>query len=227
MFVAINKPRGITSHDVIYRLRKITSIKRIGHAGTLDPMASGVLVVGIGREYTKQLDTIVHSDKEYEATIGLDGTSDTGDMEGKIEYDTSYAPPTFAQVETAIQSFVGEIQQIPPIYSAIKLQGKKAYELARKGISVSLSPRTVLIHSIKVVSYDWPALSIAVHCGKGVYIRSLAVDIGAALGTGGYLTKLVRVRVGEYTLAKSVTLSEFEADWIKAHASDKSTDTTV
>lgn len=217
MFVAINKPRGITSHDVIYRLRKITGVKRIGHAGTLDPMASGVLVVGIGREFTKKLDTIVAADKEYETTIRLDGESDTGDMEGKIEIDNSYIPPTNNQVKTAIQSFTGEIQQVPPIYSAIKLQGKKAYELARKGISVSLTPRMVLIHSIKVVSYSWPTLSITVHCGKGVYIRSLAVDIGKALGVGGYLTRLVRTRVGKYTLVNCLSIEQFEMKWNDIH----------
>jgi tRNA pseudouridine55 synthase len=221
MIIGIYKPKGPTSHDMIYRVRRVTSVKRVGHAGTLDPAASGVLVVGIGRESTKQLGTIVEHDKEYVATIRLGMTSSTGDGEGIIiEGSSPKTEVSRVQIDEVVRTFVGEIMQVPPIYSAIKMGGKKAYDMARQGKDVVMEPRKVVIHSIEVVSFEWPDLVIKVHCGKGVYIRSLARDIGEALGVGGYMAELERTRVGEFTLGNSLTIEALEKKW---HETDHST----
>lgn len=219
MIVSINKPKGPTSHDVIYQVRRITHIKRVGHAGTLDPAASGVLVVAIGRASTKQLTDLIQHDKEYIATVTLGATSTTDDGEGEITKSqiTNDKSTNIEKVSNVVKKFVGRIEQVPPIYSAIKMGGRKAYELARKGTEITMTAREVVIHSIEVVSYSWPFLVIKVHCGKGVYIRSLARDIGAALGTGGYMSALERTRVGEYFLKNSMTISEFELFWKKTN----------
>lgn len=194
----ILKPKGITSFDVIFRLRKQTGIKKIGHAGTLDPLASGVLVVAIGREYTKKLQQLTGLDKEYEAQITLGKVSTTDDDEGeKIQCIVQHQPNS-DEVKQAISIFVGQINQTPPVFSAIKVNGTPAHRRVRRGQTVELQPRKVEIFDIKFLSYQWPVLSIKVHCGKGVYIRSLARDIGAKLKVGGYLSGLVRTRVGEY-----------------------------
>ncbi len=218
MIVAINKPFGVTSHDVIYQVRRITKIKKVGHAGTLDPAATGVLVVAIGRESTKKLTQLIQHDKEYRAEITLGAISSTDDQEGEITPAKNESDGLDAKKITQIVgSYVGTLMQVPPQYSAIKMKGKKAYELARKGIQVTMDPREVVIHSIKVVDFSWPKLTIDVDCGKGVYIRSLARDIGKDLGVGGYLSALTRTRVGDYRLSESMTLAEFENFW-KTHA---------
>jgi tRNA pseudouridine55 synthase len=220
MIIGIYKPKGPTSHDMIYRVRRVTGIKRVGHAGTLDPAASGVLVVGIGRESTKQLGTIVEHDKEYVATVRLGMTSSTGDGEGEIVASDWSLVPSERKIQEAVNKFVGEIMQVPPIYSAIKMGGKKAYDMARQGKDVVMEPRKVVIHSIEVVSFEWPDLVLKVHCGKGVYIRSLARDIGEALGVGGYMAELERIRVGAFTLENSLTIEALEKQW---HETDHNT----
>lgn len=219
MIVGLIKPKGPTSHDMIYQVRRITHIKRVGHAGTLDPAASGVLVVAIGRESTKQLTALIQHDKEYVATVTLGVTSTTDDGEGVITKSqiTNDKSTSLEEINTVLKQFVGTIQQVPPIYSAIKLGGRKAYELARKGTEITMTSREVVIHSIEVVSYSWPLLIIKVHCGKGVYIRSLARDIGGALGTGGYMSALERTRVGEYLIENSMAIAEFELFWKKTN----------
>ncbi len=209
---AIYKPKGPTSHDIIDRLRKETGVKKIGHAGTLDPLASGVLVVGIGREATRQLDQIVKKEKEYLAKIKLGETSTTNDEEGKKKESVVVAGltntkcllkvsriPRFKEVEDTVARFKGEINQTPPIYSAVKIKGKEAYKLARQGQNPELKPRKVLIKEIEILNYKWPYLELRVVTGPGVYIRALARDIGQALKTGGYLAELERIRVGEFT----------------------------
>jgi tRNA pseudouridine55 synthase len=214
MIVGIIKPKGPTSHDMIYEVRRITHIKRVGHAGTLDPSASGVLVVAIGRESTKQLTDLINHDKEYVATVTLGSTSTTDDGEGIItDLEFKNCDLGIEKVQKVIESFVGTIMQVPPIYSAIKMGGKKAYEFARKGTEIVMVPREVIIHAIEIESYKWPKLIIKVHCGKGVYIRSLARDIGTALKTGGYMSALSRIRVGDYLIEKSMTIPEFEKYW--------------
>lgn len=216
MIVGIYKPKGPTSHDIIYQIRRITRVKRVGHAGTLDPAASGVLVVAIGREFTKQLSTIVDSDKEYEATVKLGARSNTDDGEGEIvEFQRSNDKFQIGDIKKVLATFVGKIKQVPPKFSAIKMGGRKAYELARKGREVIMEPRAVEIYEIELLSYSWPELKIKVHCGKGVYIRSLARDIGEALGVGGYMSELERTRVGDFRLEDCLDLEQLKDLWVK------------
>lgn len=201
---AVYKPKGPTSHDIINQLRKKTGVKKIGHAGTLDPLASGVLVVGIGREATKKLGSIVKKEKEYLAKIRLGMESTTDDEEGEKTKTKIPKPPKFEEVQEAVAKFEGQIPQTPPIYSAIKVQGQEAYKLARKGQTPKLEPRKVLIKEIEVLNYKWPYLKLRAVTGPGVYIRSLARDIGQALKTGGYLADLERTRVGDFTKEKTI-----------------------
>ncbi len=214
--VAIWKPKGMTSHDVIDALRSITSIKTIGHAGTLDPLAEGVLVVGIGRDATKTLSEEVKKEKEYEALIRLGMTSSTDDEEGEKKENSGFIVPTEKQVHECIAQFVGSIEQIPPKYSAIKVKGKAAYKRIRSGESFEMKARTVQIMQIALLSYSWPDLNIRVQTGPGVYIRSLARDIGEALHVGGYLATLTRTRVGTYTSANTLSLEQFAQKYKKS-----------
>lgn len=203
---SINKPLGITSHDVINQVRRLTGIRRVGHGGTLDPLAEGVLVVAVGRQFTKKLDEVVGAEKEYEAKIKLGISSITDDEEGEKKEWKIDKIPTRKDVEKILPMFIGKIYQMPPVYSAIKVGGKKAYEEARKGRALALKPRQVEIKKIEILNYKWPLLSIKVTCGKGVYIRSLAREIGEKLNVGGYITKLVRTRVGEYKIINAIKI---------------------
>lgn len=204
--LAIWKPRGPTSHDIVDEVRKITGERRVGHAGTLDPLAEGVLVVGVGREATRKLAEIVAKEKEYVATARLGMTSTTDDEEGIKERVAVARKPTRSNVGAVLKQFTGVIQQAPPVYSAVKVKGKAAYARARRGERLSLKPRTAEIKRIAVIAYRWPILKLRVVTGPGVYIRALARDIGAALGTGGYLASLTRTRVGRFSRSNSVTL---------------------
>ena len=211
----IYKPIGPTSFKIISELRKITGIRRIGHAGTLDPLAKGVLVVAIGAKYTKDIDKIVATEKEYIALVKLGETSTTDDEEGPIQNSDEQnlggqGKITRKDIEEVLPNFIGEISQVPPIYSAIKLSGKRAYDLARSGKNPEMKPRKVEIKNIEILDYSYPLLKLNVTTAKGVYIRSLARDIGAKLGTGAYLAGLERTRVGEYTKEKSLTLEKFK-----------------
>ncbi len=195
----IFKPKGITSFKVISILRKITNVKKIGHGGTLDPLASGVLVVAIGKEFTKKIHLEVAKEKEYDAEIMLGLESTTDDEEGIKNLGKGSGKVIGRKdIEQILSQFIGTIEQIPPIYSAIKINGQESYKLARKGKEVEMKKRIVEIKSIEIMEYSYPLLSIRVTCGPGVYIRSLARDIGRNLGVGGYLHELVRTRVGEY-----------------------------
>lgn len=210
--IAVYKPVGPTSFDMIYKIRKITGIKKVGHAGTLDPLASGVLVVGIGREATKKLGTELKKEKEYVAKICLGMESTTDDAEGEItEFEVSQIPE-LVDIEKVIPKFEGDIEQIPPIYSALKVKGKRAYKYAREGQELTLGARQVLIKEIEILSYEWPFLELRVVTGPGVYIRSLARDIGKELSVGGYLVGLERTRVGEYSVDEAYTLEQLEAE---------------
>lgn len=208
MLLLIDKPKGITSHDVVDVVRRKTGERRVGHAGTLDPMATGLLIVGVGREFTKQLGEITkNTTKTYEAEITLGSTSDTDDAEGTIIVSSDVVP-TENDVIKIVSSFEGEQQQMPPAYSAIKLQGKKAYELARQGKEVKLDPRDVTIHSIKVVNFDYPMLNLICEVSSGTYIRALARDIGEKLSTGAYLSALRRIKIGQYDIKNAVKLGD-------------------
>jgi len=208
--IVVIKPKGPTSHDIIDQLRKITGIKKIGHAGTLDPLASGVLVVGIGREATKKLGEIVQKEKEYVATIRFGEESTTDDAEGEKKKFGVAEIPTLDNIKKIIEKFKGEILQTPPVYSAVKVRGKPAHRRVRKGEQVKLEPRKVLIKKIELIEFNWPDLKLRVVTGPGVYIRSLARDIGTELQVGGYLSDLERVRVGQYLKEKAVTPEQFK-----------------
>jgi tRNA pseudouridine55 synthase len=207
-FLLINKPKGITSHDVIDKLREITKIKKIGHAGTLDPFATGLLILGVGRDFTKRLSIFQKKDKEYIATLELGKESDTFDIEGKILKKEIKKIPSRKEIEEILKNFLGEILQIPPIFSAKKIKGKKLYELARKGIKIKPKPQKVKIYEILILDYNFPYLKIKVKCSSGTYIRSLANDIGKKLGCGAYLYELKRTKIDNFSIEKAVDLDK-------------------
>ena len=218
--VLIDKPSGWTSFDVVAKLRgklraeyQTKGIKptkrqlKIGHAGTLDPFATGLLIILYG-EATKQADEFLKLDKVYEATITLGATSTTGDPEGDITKTDQMTPPTREVVQAALQAFEGEITQVPPIYSAIKIDGVRAYKLARDGKTPDIPSRQVTIYSIEIIDYSFPELKIRTHVSSGTYIRTLAADIGAALSTGGYCTELRRTRIGTYEITNATLIDK-------------------
>lgn len=200
---AVYKPKGPTSHDVVAKIRRITGERRVGHAGTLDPLAKGVLVIAVGREFTKKLGEIVGKEKEYLASIQFGANSATDDAEGIKTPIVVNKKPDAAAVKKVVMKFKGSILQMPPAFSALKIQGMPAYKLARQGKTPKLKKRRVEIKEIEVLKYKWPILKIRVVTGPGVYIRSLARDIGTKLKTGGYLADLERIRVGEFTKDKA------------------------
>lgn len=207
--IAVWKPKGPTSHDIVDQVRRAARERRVGHAGTLDPLAEGVLVIGIGRAATKRLKDAVAAEKEYEATVRLGMTSTTDDEEGeKKESRNILKQMERTEIERAIKKFVGEIEQVPPAYSAVKVAGRAAYRRARSGEVLALKPRTVEIKRIEILAYRWPNLKLRVITGPGVYIRALARDIGAALGVGGYLASLTRTRVGKFFRENCSEISE-------------------
>jgi tRNA pseudouridine55 synthase len=204
---AVWKPKGPTSHDMVDRVRRATGERRVGHAGTLDPLAEGVLVIATGKS-TKLLNSIVNKEKEYIATIKLGEWSATDDAEGAKTTVDSQSQPTTADILKAIPAFVGEIDQVPPAYSAVKVAGKRAYKAARRGEVPELKPRRVLVKELKLMSYEWPYLKIKAVTGSGVYIRSLARDIGRTLGTGGYIAALERVRIGDFRKSDCIPITD-------------------
>lgn len=210
-FLAVDKPAGWTSHDVVARIRRLTGVRRVGHAGTLDPFATGVLVVGVGKA-TRLIQYVQQTAKRYIATVRLGLETDTLDPEGEVVHRLEVERwPSLAEVEGALASFIGEIEQIPPAHSAIRIQGKRAYERARAGEAVDVPARRVVIHAIDILRYEPPELEIDVRCGSGTYLRSLARDIGRALGTYGYCHALRRTEVGSFTLNACRTLDELAA----------------
>ena len=211
-FLLLDKPSGPTSHDMVYCLRRITGIKKIGHAGTLDPLASGLLIMAISRAATKQVDSLAKQDKVYEAIFQLGGTSDTEDRLGQIETRTIRQIPDIKEIKLALNSFIGPIEQIPPMYSAKKIAGKKLYELARKGQIIERQPGLLTIYKIDLIDYAWPLLKLTVSCSTGTYIRSLARDLGEKLGCGAYMAELRRTKIGDYSVTKAVNPDELTAE---------------
>lgn len=195
----VNKPLGWSSMDVVRKVRKAAGWVKTGHAGTLDPLARGVVICCIGRA-TKAVETLMGLPKVYETTIDLSAFTNTDDREGEREEVEVAEPPSEARVREVLETFVGDIEQVPPRYSAIHVDGQRAYKLAREGKDVALEARPVRIDAIELTRYAYPDLTITVTCGRGMYVRSLARDIGKALGTGGHLASLTRTAVGEYTL---------------------------
>ena len=213
-FLSIDKPLGITSHDVVAHVRKICRIKRIGHAGTLDPGASGVLVLAIGP--TTRLIEYVQDDtrKTYRAVISLGSATDSDDADGAVIATQAIPAITEATLTPILAQFVGDIMQVPPKVSALHVDGQRMYDLARKGIAPELPARPVHIYSISLRAWDETSLTIDVTCGKGTYIRSLARDIGSALGTVAHLSALRRTAVGGFTVSESVSLDQLRVDGI-------------
>ncbi|MCZ2128215.1 MAG: tRNA pseudouridine(55) synthase TruB [Anaerolineales bacterium] len=207
--LVIDKPVGMTSHDVVQAIRDGANLRRAGHTGTLDPRASGVLVVLVGPA-VRLSEYVSASDKRYQAIIRLGGTTDTYDAEGKFTPTTDPAQVTEEQFEEALKTFIGEIEQVPPPYSAVKVQGRKAYEMARKGETVELEPRTITVHHLEVLEWTPPEVVIDVHCSSGTYVRSLAHDLGKKLGCGAYLVGLRRTKSGKFTLRDAVPLRKLQ-----------------
>jgi len=207
----IDKPEGPTSMDVCRAVRRRLVAAgaprrvKVGHAGTLDPLATGLLVVLVGKA-TRLSDRYMAGEKRYLADVDLSRTSATDDREGPVRAVDVPSPPALDAVRALLPRFVGTILQVPPAFSAIKVEGRRAYRLARKDRAPTLAPRPVVIHAIDVVAYAWPLLRLGVRCGKGVYIRSLARDLGAALGVGGMLQALRRTRVGPFELERATPL---------------------
>ena len=206
--IVIRKEKGFTSHDVVAKLRGILHMKKIGHTGTLDPDAVGVLPVALGKG-TKLVDLITDKEKTYEAVLHLGITTDTQDMSGTV-LEEKPVNATEEQVRETIAGFVGEQLQIPPLSSALKINGKKLYELAREGKTVERKARPVCFYQIEVLDIQLPVVQIRVTCSKGTYIRTLCHDIGQKLGCGGCMEQLLRTRVGRFSLEESHTLSEVE-----------------
>ena len=206
-FLNIYKPKGLTSHDVVARLRKITKVRQIGHTGTLDPFATGVLPICIGK--ATRLIEYLDDDKEYLATVQFGKNTATYDLEGEISA-TFDKKVTEEDVKNALKDFEGEISQIPPIYSAIKVNGKKLYDYARQGQDIEIKPRKVTISKIGLKEFDKTSQSakITVACSKGTYIRSIAYDLGAKLGCGGYLTALERTKAGKFQVNTAIKLED-------------------
>jgi tRNA pseudouridine55 synthase len=205
----INKPAGLTSHDVVQQVRRLLKEKRVGHTGTLDPSATGVLVLCIGKA-TRIAQYLEAGEKEYRAVMQLGVTTDTLDADGKVLETRCHVPPDRSRVLQALQQFIGAIMQTPPAYSAVKVQGVPSYKLARQGKAEPLKPRQVTIHAIELASYEHPFIGIDVRCSKGVYIRTLSADIGEALGCGAHLTSLIRTRSGRFGVNEAVSLGQLE-----------------
>lgn len=207
--LVVDKPIGLTSHDVVQIIRRGTGIRRAGHTGTLDPRASGVLVVLIGPA-VRLSEYVSASDKRYQATIHLGSSTDTYDAEGEITDEFPVDNMEEEEFDEILQQFVGEIQQTPPPYSAVKVKGRKAYEMAREGEEVDLEPRTINVYSLEVLEWAPPEAVIDVFCSSGTYVRSLANDLGQALGTGAHLIGLRRTRSGRFTLRDAIPLRRLQ-----------------
>lgn len=199
----VDKNQGSTSFRLVSLLRKRTGIKKIGHAGTLDPFATGVMVMLIGREFTKQSDQFLNCDKQYRTTLHLGVTTDSYDIDGKI-VNSNDTVPSLEEVQNAVAQFQGDIQQTPPMFSAKKVNGQKLYDLARKGITIERKALNVHIQ-IQILSYIYPKLELLVDCSKGTYIRSLGHDIGQVLGCGAHLSSLQRTRSGDHKISECIS----------------------
>ena len=211
--ILIDKPAGLSSFGVVARVRRRLSMEagkkvKVGHTGTLDPFATGLLIL-LANKATKLSNQFLKLDKWYEATICLGKTSTTGDPEGEITNQHVEVIPTFEEVKTVVLKFVGKIMQTVPVFSAVKINGQRAYQLARRGEDVAMPTRQIEIYAIEILSYNYPELVIRTYVSSGTYIRTLGEDIGKALGVGAYLTALRRTQVGDYQIENAVKLSDF------------------
>ena len=207
--ILVNKPVGITSFKLVHIIRKKLNVKKTGHCGTLDPLASGLMIVLVGK-YTKLQDKFMKQDKVYHATIRLGLKTDSGDLDGKIISQSDFSHVTKELIGQVCKSFIGKINQIPPMYSALKVNGQKLYELARKGITVDRKPREITIYSIDLTDYQKDNFSIRVKCSSGTYIRTLAEDIGKKLNTDTVLINLIREEIGNYKLSDALNIDDIK-----------------
>ena len=205
----VNKPIGITSFKLVHIIKKIFNVKKAGHCGTLDPLASGLMIVLLGK-YTKLQDRFMKQDKVYYTEIKLGLKTDSGDLDGKVISQSDYSHVTKDLIEQACESFIGKISQIPPMYSALKVNGKKLYELARKGITIERKPREITIYNIDLIDYQKDFFSIRIKCSSGTYIRTLAEDIGTKLNTDTVITKLIREEIGNYKLSDATDIEKIK-----------------
>lgn len=207
-FLVVNKSAGMTSHDVVAHVRRRFGHQKAGHAGTLDPMAEGVLVLGLGREATRRLGTVMVHDKEYRAVMVLGVTTDSQDAEGKVLERKEWSGVTREAIRAALERFKGQQEQTPPMHSALKHHGQPLYRLARRGMVVPRKARPICVHELELCGFAGPEVQLRLVCSKGAYVRTLCADIGSALGCGAHLKHLVRTRVGEYSLEAAVRLDE-------------------
>lgn len=207
----INKPLEWTSFDVIRKLRYLLKIKKIGHAGTLDPLATGLLIVCTGK-FTKKINEYMAQEKEYTGSFTLGAITPTYDLESEPQHFLPYEHITQEKMNEVLPQFMGTIQQVPPIHSALKKDGKRVYELARRGIEVQLEPRPITVHEFEATITTLPIVDFSVVCSTGTYIRSLANDVGAALGCGAYLSSLCRTKIGAFNLADAFTIEQLEQE---------------
>jgi len=212
--ILVNKPSGITSHDVVDFVRKRLGIKRVGHAGTLDPLAEGLLIILIGK-YTKFFSKFACFDKEYLGVLKLGEITATGDSQGKILKKLSFSKLDDHKVRDVFSSFIGEIEQVPPMISAIRVKGKRLYKLARKGIVIARKPRKIKIYKLDILNIDMPLVEFYVRCSKGTYIRKLAEDIGGKLGCGAHIVKIKRLACGPFKLIEAINLENINENHIK------------
>jgi tRNA pseudouridine55 synthase len=212
--IVVNKPPKITSHDVVAHARRTLGIKKIGHAGTLDPLATGVLVLLIGKA-TKLCDSFIEFDKAYRATLLLGVRTDTLDILGKVLEEKDVPHILRENVVEVLSKFTGDIEQIPPMFSAVSFQGKKLYKFARKGITIKREPRKININCLNLEGFDLPNLKIYMECSKGTYVRQLADDIGRELGCGACISQLQRTKVGPFTLEESVNIEDINESNIR------------
>lgn len=209
--LSVDKPGGISSHDVVSRIRRLSGVRRVGHAGTLDPLATGVLVVCVGRT-TRLVEYLMGQPKWYEATVHLGQSTDTYDAEGEVVVERPYAHLTSSQIFHALHQFQGDIQQIPPMYSAVKKGGQPLYKLARQGLEVERAARSVTVYQLELTRVSLPEIHLRVHCSTGTYIRSLAHDLGEVLGCGGHIAALRRTAVGKFDVQTAVLLSDLTVE---------------
>lgn len=210
--ILINKPKDWTSHDVVAKMRQITGMEKIGHTGTLDPFATGLLGLLIGKEATQKQRQFLILDKTYWAKIKLGVVSDTYDTTGQIRQNQLEKIPEIDIIKNEINKFVGEFEQMPPIFSAKKINGRKAYEFARQGIKIDLKPKKIKIYKLDILSYQWPYLELRANVSSGTYIRSLAHDLGQKLGVGGYLEELVREKIANFNLSTAINLEKINKE---------------
>jgi tRNA pseudouridine55 synthase len=213
--VIINKPTGLTSHDIVKQVRKTLGVKKVGHAGTLDPLATGVLIILVGKKATKLADTFITLGKAYRSTLLLGTKTDSADTDGKIVLERPYNNVSQEKIKEAFKKYEGEIQQKPPMFSAIKINGKRLYKSARKGIEVERKARTVHVNRLDVEEINFPKVKFYMECSKGTYVRQIADDVGEDLGCGACICQLQRTKVGDFTLENAIEIGDLNESCIR------------